>query len=328
MNKGCSVIMKKVSVAMAVYNGEKFLRKQLDSICNQTYQNIEIIAVDDGSTDDSVRILREYHGKYGLIFHINKKNLGYLKNFEKALSFCTGDFIAFADQDDIWLPEKIERLVKEIGENSLIYSDAKIIDENDQIIHDSISEYTKTGNLPSEKDQFKKAVFYWIALGCMMLFKKELLEELIPFSNDGTAHDRQVSILAARKSKIKSLKAPLILYRLHSNNSFGVAKGSMMREFSPRYLFPWESEIKRIKFYLENKYHSNEEDLLFLNDIMEYYQSKMKKGLTIKAMQVAFKYKKLIFNDFNFLEKIMLVFGNILYFNKIYLIIFNNKNKK
>jgi glycosyltransferase involved in cell wall biosynthesis len=86
--------MKKVSVAKAVYNREKFLRKQLDSICGQTYKTIEIITVDDCSTDDSVTILREYHDKYGLIFYINKGNLGYIKNIEKALLFCTGDYIA------------------------------------------------------------------------------------------------------------------------------------------------------------------------------------------------------------------------------------------
>jgi glycosyltransferase involved in cell wall biosynthesis len=313
------MIMENISVVMAIYNGEKFLRKQLDSICRQTCGDLEIIAVDDGSSDGSVQILEEYHDKHGLTYYINEKNLGYLKTFEKALSFCTGDLIAFADQDDLWMPDKIERLVHEIGDHSLIYSDAQIIDENDAVLYGSLTEYTRSGRLPPEKDQFKKTVFYWQALGCMMLFRRELLEDLIPFEDDGTAHDRQVSILAARKNKIKQVNTPLTLYRVHSNNTFGVPRGSLWREFSPRYLFPWDLEIKRIESYLAKHYAENEEDVRYLHDILRYFASKKKKGLHFEAMLIALKYRNVIFNDFNSFEKALLIFGNILYFDKLYL---------
>src|SRR5688500_10348209 len=92
-----------VSIALCVYNGEKFLREQLDSLVNQSYPNIEIIASDDRSTDASLLILQEYADRYPYFkFGQNEQNLGYVKNFEKVISLCSGDLIALSDQDDIW----------------------------------------------------------------------------------------------------------------------------------------------------------------------------------------------------------------------------------
>ena len=98
-----------VSIALCIYNGERFLKEQLETLVNQTYKNIEIVAVDDCSTDSSVLILETYKAKYPFInIHRNARNLGYVKNFEKAISLCKGDFIALSDQDDIWDPDKIK----------------------------------------------------------------------------------------------------------------------------------------------------------------------------------------------------------------------------
>jgi len=122
-----------ISFALATYNGSKYLKEQLDSFYNQTYKNFEVIVVDDVSTDDTVKILEQYKRKYGLIYFVNSTNLGVTKNFEKAISMCSGEYIALADQDDIWLPKKLEILHKNIGDSSLIYSNACIINENSEI---------------------------------------------------------------------------------------------------------------------------------------------------------------------------------------------------
>src|SRR5574344_2136916 len=98
-----------ISLALPTYNGEKYLREQLDSIFNQTMVPEEIVVVDDRSTDSTIQILEEYKQKYGLKYYINEQNLGYNKNFEKAITLCQGDYIALCDQDDVWLPEKIEK---------------------------------------------------------------------------------------------------------------------------------------------------------------------------------------------------------------------------
>lgn len=114
---------KKVSVVMATYNGEKFVQQQLDSILEQTYPIYEIIIQDDGSTDKTWSIIEEYSIKYSFIkIYRTEKQLGPHLNFKSAFRKVTGDFIAPADQDDIWVPNKIESLIDNIGDKDLIFS--------------------------------------------------------------------------------------------------------------------------------------------------------------------------------------------------------------
>ena len=165
-------------------------------------------------------------------------------------------------------------------------------------------------------------MFYWVALGCMMLFQKDLLKDLIPFADDGTAHDRQLSILAAKRNKIKRIKKPLMYYRIHGNNTFGVAKGNFMREFSPRFLFPLENEIKRIQTYIEKNNYACLEDKDYLNDLLKYYKAKKEKSISFQAMKIAFKYRNIFFSDFHGTEKRLSVLGHILMFDKLYKLLY------
>ena len=104
---------KKISLAMTTYNGEKFLREQLESIYSQTRVPDEVIVCDDNSSDGTIQILEEYRQNKGLIYYVNKPALGVNSNFYKAISLCTGDYIALSDQDDIWKCDKIKK-VKQI----------------------------------------------------------------------------------------------------------------------------------------------------------------------------------------------------------------------
>ena len=105
---------KNISIAIATYNGARFLREQLDSLYTQTLLPDEIVVCDDASTDGTVDILKEYHDKYGLQFYVNEHSLGCNRNFFKAISLCHGDYICICDQDDIWLPNKIETVYRKI----------------------------------------------------------------------------------------------------------------------------------------------------------------------------------------------------------------------
>src|SRR4051812_17962871 len=97
-----------VSVAMATYNGARYVAEQLDSILQQTYSLIEIVVVDDGSKDETVEIIKEYQAQHPCIrLYQNEINIGVNKTFEKAISYCSGEYIALSDQDDIWMPEKV-----------------------------------------------------------------------------------------------------------------------------------------------------------------------------------------------------------------------------
>lgn len=115
--------MKTVSIVMCTYNGEQFLREQLDSILAQTYPIHELIIQDDCSTDHTADIVREYARQYPFIrFYANISNLGFNRNFQDALSKAEGDYIAIADQDDIWYEEKIAAQMEAIGDNDLCVS--------------------------------------------------------------------------------------------------------------------------------------------------------------------------------------------------------------
>jgi len=149
--------MNKVSIAIATYNGAKYLKEQLDSIYTQTLLPFEVIVCDDGSIDETIKILEEFKELKGLKYFINPIKLGFFRNFEKAITLCAGDLIALSDQDDYWLPNKLERLVNEIGASDLICSDAILIDANNNIIQESYFNYQNL--FPYSDDLFLNIFF-------------------------------------------------------------------------------------------------------------------------------------------------------------------------
>lgn len=213
--------MKLVSIAMTTYNGEQFLREQLDSIYSQTYTNIEVIVCDDCSSDATVDILREYEFKHGLKVVVNQKNLGYAKNFEKAISLCSGTYIALCDQDDIWLPTKIEVLTREIVGYSMIYSDASLIDDKSELIATSrnkfyrICEYSR---MPAKRFLLRNYI-----MGCTSMFRRDIIENKLEVPNY-VPHDWWVAILAIKRDGIRYFNDVLIQYRLHESQEKGIRK--------------------------------------------------------------------------------------------------------
>ena len=212
---------KLVSIAMATYNGEKYLREQLDSIYNQTYKNIEVIVCDDCSVDETVTILEEYKQKYGLIYYINEKNLGFVKNFEKAASLCNGEFIAFSDQDDIWLPEKIETLVNEICDYSLIHTNSALINANGEDLNDTLKSRLLRELGLKQAVNFKGINKQEALQGAACLFKKNIATKAIPFPSE-FYHDYWISLVALKMNGIKYIDRCLVKYRLHNNNAVGI----------------------------------------------------------------------------------------------------------
>ena len=106
---------KKVAVIMSTYNGEKFIKEQLDSILNQTYKNLEVVVRDDGSKDKTVEIVKEYMKKYPNIVLHEGENLGFIKSFFELLTLAEADYYAYADQDDVWMENKIELAVNSLN---------------------------------------------------------------------------------------------------------------------------------------------------------------------------------------------------------------------
>jgi glycosyltransferase involved in cell wall biosynthesis len=207
-----------VSVAIATYNGEKYLREQVESILAQSYRPIQVVVTDDCSTDGTRQILEEYQKQGHLSFQINENRLGYVKNFEKAILLCDGDFIALADQDDVWERNKIEELVNNISDYFLIHSDAKLINSDGEKIEDSYTEFSKKMVNPK---YIKHMLLNGSVTGCTSLCRKDFLIGLLPFPEGLYIHDKWMGIFAFLQNGLKYYKQPLISYRQHLNNNIG-----------------------------------------------------------------------------------------------------------
>lgn len=211
--------MKKISIAMTTYNGAIFIATQLESIINQTVAPFEVIVVDDCSTDDTWYLLEQYAKKYPII-HIfkNEKNLGPTKNFEKAVNLCSGDYIALSDQDDIWFENKLEMMLDNIGDAMLIHHDAKLIDDNGQVIGDSLLKFIDYYHIA---DFFTRLMREGVH-GCCLMMKKEVANAARYIPDGFVYHDFFYNLTACALGKVKTIYQPLMSYRLHHNNACGL----------------------------------------------------------------------------------------------------------
>lgn len=199
-----------VSIALCTYNGEKYIRQQLDSIINQTYQNLEIVIVDDSSSDDTYNIAGDYAQKDSRIKCFrNELNLGFNKNFERAIELTSGEYIAISDQDDIWLPQKIDALLNHIGNNWLIFSNSAFINERDEIQDEKI---VKVFNPVS--NNYKSILLANFVTRHTTLFKKEFINYFLPFPEKGF-YDWWMGFVALYHQKIVFFDEVLTKYRIH-----------------------------------------------------------------------------------------------------------------
>ncbi len=204
-----------ISIALCTYNGARYLPDQLDTLVQQTYPNLEIVAVDDNSSDDTWNILQEYTNRYSYFnIYRNPKNLGYQQNFEKALKSCSGEFLAISDQDDIWKADKIQQLYDNIDENIMIYHDSEFIDEKGQLLNMKMSDKL---NMVEGSDPIPFLFFNCVS-GHSLMFRKSLLEAILPFPNVGI-YDHYIAFTASSIGKIKYLSKSLVLHRQHIGNS-------------------------------------------------------------------------------------------------------------
>ena len=207
---------KLVTICLATYNGAKYLDEQLDSIMHQTYSPIELLVQDDCSTDNTVKILHSYKDKLNISIFQNKKNVGFIKNFETIIQRANGDFISICDQDDIWEKDKIELLVENIDKATLIYSDSLLIN------HDSNSLNLKLSQSFKKKFISTTEPTAFLTENCVSghatLFKKELLKYIFPFPPN-IFFDTWIAANAASLHGVKFYNKCLVKYRQHDTNT-------------------------------------------------------------------------------------------------------------
>ncbi|HDH1530278.1 MULTISPECIES: glycosyltransferase family 2 protein [Klebsiella pneumoniae complex] len=224
---------KKVDVIIATYNGATFLKEQLISIGNQSYKNLNIIISDDNSTDATISIAQEL--PYNIVIYNNppENGRGVISNFNNALIHSNGDYIFFCDQDDVWLPNKIETLMEEIFkiENdgntpALVFSDMMLIDDKGEVINKSFYTYNNL-NPENNKDirflHWKSTVY-----GCTMLINRKLLNISGLTPQYFNMHDHWYAINAAKYGSISYCPQQLVLYRQHDSNVVGSHNKSLL----------------------------------------------------------------------------------------------------
>ena len=306
---------EKIDVLLTTYNTKiEYLRKQIESILNQTYKNINLIISDDCSTNKEVsEVLKEYENNdKRIILFIQEKNWGYNKNFEFLLNKSTSNYIMFADHDDIWYPEKIEKSFKKIKEKEvdLVYCNCHQINENGDIIKQN---YFKYKNVPLIDGKSKIAISRCIGIGCSQIITKNVKERMLPFTDKVIAHDWLASFIANEQKGMAYIEEPLFGYRMHDSNVFG---GRNLYQN----LSKWKQENgKKYEAYLkyrnekvidmaylfgaimEEQYSNIDENKKYLKELIEYYED-LKKSKYINFH--IFKYFKFLVGK-NLLKKII-----------------------
>lgn len=273
MNKTEPIISEypSISVAMATYNGGKYLEEQLDSIFSQTLRPAEIIVCDDQSTDNTHKILETYHNQGLLNYYINDERLGFIRNFKKAVSLCdSGNYIALSDQDDVWLPSKLSMAAKyllnidQAGSPAMVYSDLILVDQDKNVINPSFRSELGQG---SYIYCLETLFFGCFVNGCTMLMNPAMRSYFSSIPEKGALnHDTWMSMIAYTFGKADMVPEPQIYYRSHANNATEVG------------VFKRKGKFKRLLSEIIHSFQKNdlfEDQIAFASEFYRTFQDKL-----------------------------------------------------
>lgn len=221
--------MTKIIILLSTYNGEKYLKEQLDSLFSQTYQNFKIIARDDGNIDNTIEILKSYNIK----ILDSKENLGAKRSFADLLNYAVvnsdGEYFMFCDQDDVWKNDKVEKTLAKMQEMErkfgdipiLLHTDLEVTDERLNTINSSFMDFQKIDPM---KNKFHNLLIQNTITGCTMMINRKLAQICLPIPDGAIMHDWWIGLTASKFGKIGYLNETTIKYRQHASNTIG-AKG-------------------------------------------------------------------------------------------------------
>lgn len=219
-----------VAILLSTYNGEKYISELLDSVLSQTHQTFHIYISDDGSTDHTMEIINSYALRTNKISIVNDtaKRQGACMSFMRLLSLIDADYYFFCDQDDIWLPTKIEKCLKRaelFPKNApvLIHTDLVVVDESLNTIHSSFWNFNKT--CKEDFNSFNFHCAYNNIPGCSMMINKFARDLSFPAPSSIKMHDAWITlVISFHNGVMEKIDEPLILYRQHVNNTIGAKK--------------------------------------------------------------------------------------------------------
>lgn len=227
----------RISIAMCTYNGERFLYQQLESIVSQSLQPFEVVICDDASTDTTLEIVQAFCERAPFQVRIvsNAETLGSTKNFEQAIQLCNGDFIALCDQDDIWLPHKLERLFEVLQENSSlggVFSDADLIDDESRPIGKSIwTTHNFRFQRHPQRDFDRAAAIdlllkHDVVTGATLMIRADSREFIMPIP-PSWVHDGWIAWMLVLYSRLSFVNLSLLQYRVHTRQQLGIGVSSL-----------------------------------------------------------------------------------------------------
>jgi glycosyltransferase involved in cell wall biosynthesis len=324
---------EKISVVLCTYNGELFLKEQIESILKQTHLPDEIIVCDDCSTDSTVEILIDFQKISPVPFkiYINEKNLGVSKNFDKAISLCNGNIIFLSDQDDIWMPEKIEKVIEVFNNNencSYVFSDAYVVNKDLHPLGYTMWESISFGK--RQRESFKKGrqlkvlLKHNVVTGSTMAFRSHIREIVLPIP-EIWIHDAWISLLGSIVGRGGTLlESALIYYRQHDYQLIGGKKSGILdkvRKALSTSVADYILDVKRYEVLngrvldlLGSKNNKVEDKILFLKQRIKIYGSSVFLSLIIITYELfSGRYFKYSNNGLGSVAKdIFIVFKNLI----------------
>lgn len=205
---------------MATYNGGKYIREQLDSIFSEISEHDEVIISDDSSSDDTIAIIESYRDPRIRLFK-DQKFRSPILNFENAIRHANGDYIFLSDQDDVWLPGRVNTMLSFFPEFALVVCDCKVVDEQLNEIRPSYF-----ASINARVGLVRNLVRVSSYIGCCMAFSRALATKALPFPARIPMHDFWIAMLAEATMKVKLVYKPLLLYRRHGSNASPTAAKS------------------------------------------------------------------------------------------------------
>lgn len=224
----------KIGVALCTYNGERYLRTQLESIAAQTRLPDVLLACDDASQDGTLAMLESWAARAPFEVRIlrNPANLGYLRNFEQAIARCDADLIALSDQDDCWRPDKLEKLEGVFlrdAQAAAVFSDAEIVDEQLQPLGHGLLDVLRVSGAEREAAHAGRLLPVLlrrnVVAGATLAFRASWKERVLPMPQ-GVVHDEWIALLAAAEGALRFAPERLVLYRQHGGNQIGARRWS------------------------------------------------------------------------------------------------------
>ena len=221
---------KTIDILLATYNGEKYVAQQIDSILNQTYKNIKLVISDDCSKDKTKEVLKQYENDERVEIHLQKENLGYIRNFEFLLKQVKNDLYMLSDQDDVWLKEKVEKSLEvlETQNADMVFGDLEVVNEELKTIYPSFGDYMKLNRkIKKQINNFELNYLYNCVTGCTILSKKKFIKKIlpVPYESKYVAHDHWMALMVqSSNGKMVYMPEKYIKYRQHGDNQIGTDK--------------------------------------------------------------------------------------------------------